>query len=329
MEPDRLSRDAAERVLRRAVELGDQPGTTDDTFDVEVLVSAAGDLGVPATAVQRAIAEEQAGLLGEEPGRLDRLVGPGTISVARVVGFDSATALSLTDEWLRRQWAFKRVRAGDTVAEYRRRTDMVASMQRTARSMSGKENAEKVRNLRVVVRDLRPSTAAVAVAVDLEASKAFAEMGAGVVAGGGTLMTTVATLAHDLESWAPIWPLLGIPVSAGMGAGVLMARRAWTAGIDLALEGLLDRVEAGEPPPSVIGGLTGRLFGTPVPAPRAPQPDDDTGGADGRGAGESAASDGGIHDGGLGGGRVDGGHAGERTRYPGHEDPGEGFSRPG
>lgn len=258
----RLDRDAAERVLRRAVELGDRPGTADDFFDVEVLVAAAGDLGVPGAAVQRALAEEQAGLLRSEPGRLDALVGPAAISVARVVPIPASEAMELADEWLRRQWAFRRIRSGDTVAQYRRRSDMVASMQRTARSMSGKENAEKVRNLRLVVRDLRDRDAEsgaaasiVALVVDLEASRSFAEMGAGAVAGGGTLLSVIPAFETSLLF------LLGVPASALMGIGVLITRRSWTGGIDDALEGLLDRIEAGEPPPTVLGGITGRLLG--------------------------------------------------------------------
>lgn len=320
----RLPRDAAERVLRRAVELGDQPGDADDSFDVEVLIQAAGDLGVPGTAVQRALAEEQAGLLVGESSRLDRLAGPAAISVARVVELDSASALELTDEWLRRQWAFKRVRAGDTVAEYRRRTDMVASMQRTARSMSGKENAEKVRNLRVVVRDLPTETgssgaAIVAVVVDLETSKVFAEMGAGVVAGGGTLMSTVATVTNDSVGLIHAWPLLGIPASAVMGAGVLVARRAWTGGIDVALEGLLDQVEARESPPTVIRGLTGRLFGGSQQA--------GTGGFSGvssaQGSPPPDASPGATSS------AEEQPGTGRRGRYPDQDGPGEGVSRPG
>jgi hypothetical protein len=296
MGPRRLDRDAAERVLRRAVELGDQPGDGDDSFDVEVLIEAAADLGVPGTAVQRALAEEQAGLLAGDVARLDRLVGPAAVSVARVVDLDAAAALALTDEWLRRQWAFKRVRAGDTVAEYRRRTDMVASMQRTARSMSGKENADKIRNLRVVVREVRPSASIVALVVDLEASRSFAEMGAGVIAGGGTLMSVIPAVGG-------IWQaLLGIPVSMAMGVGVLVTRRTWTGGIDLAMEGLLDRVEAGDPPPTVIGGLTGRL--------------------------RSGAQDG-TRDGARDTGEHDTGHGPSGSTVAGNEVPGEGFSRPG
>ena len=257
----RLDRESAERVLRRAVELADAPGEDDDSFDLDVLVEAAGDLGVPGTAVHRAVAEEQAGLLAGDSPRADRLVGPAAISAARVVELEARQAMDLTDEWLRRQWAFKRVRSGDTVADYRRRTDMAASMQRTARSMTGKDNADKIRKLCVVVSQLgpggsdgEPASSIVAVVVDLEASRSFAEMGAGAVTGGGSLMSVISALSMNV--WG-LW--LGIPASAAMGVGVLATRKAWTGGIDVALEGLLDRVEVGEPPPTVIGGISGRL----------------------------------------------------------------------
>jgi hypothetical protein len=249
----RLDREAAERVLRRAVELGDQPGAADDEFDVEVLVSAASDLGVESTAVHRAVAEEQAGLLGGEPGAVDRLVGPAAVSAARVVPLSAGEAMSLTDEWLRRPWAFKRVRGTESVAEYRRRNDVVAAMQRSARSLTGKENADKVKSLRVVTRELGPAESIVALVVDLQASRTFAEVGGSFVAGGGMLMASVSALA-----WAP-WAWLGIPASAAAGVGVLATRRAWTHGIDVELEGLLDRVAAVDRPPTVLGGIADRL----------------------------------------------------------------------
>ncbi|MFV0318008.1 MAG: hypothetical protein ACK5O2_13740 [Microthrixaceae bacterium] len=281
MARQRLDRAATERVLRRAVELSEEPGDGEDSFDVQALVEAAAELGVPPTAVQRAVAEDQAGILTQDGSRLDRVVGPAAVSAARVVPLDPAAALDLTDEWLRRQWAFRRVRSGDAVAEYRRRTDMVASMQRTARSVTGRENGDKIRNLRVVVRDLAPvqhgsagsgpsagepgvvgsdpgeggtiGVSVLALVVDLEASRSFAEMGGALVAGGGSVLSVIPAFGVGP------WTLLGIPVSAGMGAGVMLTRKAWTGGIDVALEGLLDLIEAGQAPPSVIGGIAGRI----------------------------------------------------------------------
>jgi hypothetical protein len=108
-----------------------------------------------------------------------------------------------------------------------------------------------------------------------------------------------------------IWQaLLGIPASLAMGAGVLVTRRTWTGGIDLAMEGLLDRIEAGESPPSVIGGLTGRLRSGAQTGVQTGDPD---GGRDGR--------------------RDDGEDDTERgpsgSTGTGHTVPGEGFSQPG
>lgn len=258
----RLDREAAERVLRRAVELGDQPEDAGADYDLEVLVAAAHDLGVPSSAVHRAAAEEQAGLLEGAPGSLDRLVGPAAISAARVVPFPAPRAMELVDDWLRRPWAFKRVRATETVGEYRRRNDVVAGMQRSARSLTGRENADKVKAVRVVTQQLGPSEAIVALVVDLRASRTFAEVGGSFVAGSGALLSSVSALA-----WAP-WAWLGIPASAAAGAGVLVTRRAWTRGIDVELEGLLDRVEAGERSPTMIAGLTDRFLGArPVVGP--------------------------------------------------------------
>lgn len=240
-------------MLRRAVELGDLPGDADDYFEIEVLLAAAGDLGVPASAVQRAVAEEQAGLLLDDARTVDRLVGPAAVSSARVVPAPLADVMALADEWLRRAWTFRRVRATETVAEYRRRTDAVAAMQRSARSLTGKENADKVKRLRVVARAIEADTTVVALVVDLQTSRTLAEVAGSFVASSGVLMSTVSALA-----WAP-WAWLGIPASAAAGAGVLATRRAWTRGIDLELEGLLDRVADGQLPPTVIGGLTDRF----------------------------------------------------------------------
>ncbi len=161
--------------------------------------------------------------------------------------------MALIDEWLRQAWAFKRLRSTDTVAEYRRRTDVVAKMQRSARSLTGKENADKVRSIRVVSRSVDEQESILAVVVDLAASRTLAEVGGSFVSGGGVVMSTVSALA-----WGP-WAWLGIPASAAAGVGVMVTRRAWTHGIDVELEGLLDRVGAGEKPPSVISGITDRF----------------------------------------------------------------------
>jgi hypothetical protein len=264
---DHLDRDAAERVLRRAVELSDTPSAADDRFDVDALLEAARDLGMDDTAIHRAVAEEQAGLLaGESPSSIDRLVGPAAVSAARVVDASLEATMGLVDDWLRRAWSFRRVRTTPTAAEYRRRTDAVASIQRASRTLAGKEQADKVKRLRVLAHPVDPTHTLVALVVDIHASRASAEAGGVTVAAVGTLGAAASGLA-----WVP-WAWIGVPVSMAMGAGVMATRRAWTRGIDTELEAVLDRVARGEHPDSVLGGLTGRLLGgTSTTGPARPE----------------------------------------------------------
>lgn len=252
-DPRRLDRDSAERVLRRAVEL-DDVGDPEARLSVEALLEAASDLGMDPSSVQRAVAEEQAGLLEVRTSALDRLTGPAVVSSARLVEVPATEAMEVLDQWLRRAWAFRRVRGTDGEAVYRRRTDPVAGIQRAARSLTGKENADKLRSVRVSTRSVGPARTLVAVVVDLSASRTTAEVGGASVGGAGALASAVTALANTPWLW------LGVPASALAGAGVMATRRAWTRGVDEVVEGLLDRLEAGELPDALLGEVAGRLL---------------------------------------------------------------------
>jgi hypothetical protein len=251
----RIDREAAERVLRRAVELDDTPRDPSEQVSVEALLEAASDLGMDPSTVHRAVAEEQAGLLDPHTSALDRLAGPQAVSASRVVGTPVEETMSLVDEWLRRAWAFKRVRGTEVDVLYRRRTDPVAAVQRATRSVTGKENAEKVRQLRVMGHGVDPHRTLLAVVVDLQASRTAVEVGGASVGGAGVVASATTALASTPWLW------LGVPASVAAGLGVMATRRAWTRGIDDELEGLLDKVAAGRPPEAVLGELTGRLLG--------------------------------------------------------------------
>ena len=90
---------------------------------------AAEELGIPASAVQQAAAEERLGVLEGSDRRTDRLVGPGVVTAVRIVDGRRSDVLAHTDEWLRRA-AFRRRRFSPSFAEYARRGDPVAVAQR-------------------------------------------------------------------------------------------------------------------------------------------------------------------------------------------------------
>lgn len=242
----RLEREAAERVLQRAVELDDGDGAADHRISLGALLDAADELGIDRSEVHRAVHEEQLGMLGRRTRRSDRLLGPDRFAAVRVVDGAPERLRVLLDDWLRRGGVLRRTReleapdGGDTAIDYARRTDAVAGVQRAFRSAVGTERLAHVRRIRAVVTDLGDGRSALGLIVDASRSRSNAAAGAGAVALGGSLGSVAAL--HG----APV--LLGVAASATAGVGVMALRRSWTAGVPEELDALLDAVAAGRRP---------------------------------------------------------------------------------
>lgn len=248
-----LGREAAERVLHRAVELVDEDAPSDGV-PVQALVEAAEELGIDAGRVLRAVAEERLGLL--EPGRprLDAVLGPGTVMVTRLVAGSAADVRATADAWLRRD-ALRRTRDSGEWAEYRRRNDPWGSLQRTARSVQGERQLQRAQRVRLVTADVPPGRTLVALVVDAGASRAAAAAG-----GSAGAATAVGLAAANLLQAASLLRWLAVPAAGAAGAAAVVGRRAWVSGLDDELESLMDRVATGAPPGGVLDGLGDRLL---------------------------------------------------------------------
>jgi hypothetical protein len=251
--PPALDRDAAERVLRRAVELDDLPAEHGRDISERALIEAAQELGIDAAEVQRAIAEERLGLLAGDARPGDVLLGPDRYAAARIVDGDRTGALDLVDLWLRRGGTLRRVRRQDGWAEYTRRRDPVAAVQRAALTVNGQERLAHVRRLRVLAADAGAGRTLVGLVVDVSASRAAAAAGGVTVAATG-----IVTAGATALTWVP-WAWLGVPVAAAGGVGVMAARKGYVADVDDELEAVLDLVASGSAPASTLDGLASRL----------------------------------------------------------------------
>jgi hypothetical protein len=89
---------------------------------------------------------------------------------------------------------------------------------------------------------------------DLELERAMAVVSGTGVAGVGSAVAVVEALA-----WTP-WLWLGVPASLAAGTGVLVARAHGLPDVETSMEGVLDKVAAGEVPASVLGGVTERVL---------------------------------------------------------------------
>lgn len=246
-------------MLRRAIELAERDHVADDLDGVseQALVEAADELGVDVGAVRRAAAEERLGVLDHEHRFVDRLAGPATVSATRFVDGAADHVMALVDAWLRRSGGLKRRRLGaDGVsADYVRRSDAVAGVQRTLRSVTGREDLGRVRRVRVVVQPVDATCCVVALVADLEVERTVALVGGSSVAGVGSAVSVV----QAVTTW-PLW-WAGVPASVAAGVGLLRLRVRTVPDTEVSLQGVLDRVSVAEEPVGVLGDVRERLLG--------------------------------------------------------------------
>jgi hypothetical protein len=177
------------------------------------------------------------------------------VVATRVVDLPPAQALERVDAWVRRD-ALRRTRSQADWAEYRKRSDPIASLQRTARSLQGDRQLDRVGRLRVVVSDLSGGRTLVGLVVDAQLGRSLTTAAVGTSAAGTVVGASAAavTVLTDLALW-PGWMWLAVPATAAGGVGVVAARRAWVNDARHELDALLDLVASGPPPPGVLGSL--------------------------------------------------------------------------
>lgn len=255
MESQSFDREAAERILRRAVELADGiEGYHTPGISEEALREAAEELGMDGGTVVRAAAEERLGMLSEQGRRADRFVGPAEVSAVRVFEGSAGEALDRIDEWLRHVGAFRRQRRVGNMAEYTRRTDPVAGVQRSVRSVLGHEALSGVRRLRVVGQPIGDDRVIVAMIADLEMQRTAALFGGGSVA-------TVGIGASAIEAaLVTPWLWLGVPASAAVGLGIMVGRSRSLGNVAVAMEGVLESIAGVEPKQGLLGGVGVRML---------------------------------------------------------------------
>lgn len=247
VKPPVLSRTALERVLARAAELQAQTGDDDPGLSEAQLVEIAGEVGLSATNVRQAIAEERAHLdLPDETGPVHAMLGAAVVQAARVVPGDAPATLIAIDEWMRRTESLQVKRRFPDQLSWEPRQDFVATIRRALR-VGGRgfhlAGTTEVRAVAVSVGSHRTRVQLVADCSGARARRATAAIlavAAGILVGVPAFwLATNAGLA--IAAALALLPALALPMTA-----VSLARRAHHAQMiraHVVLEQALDRLE--------------------------------------------------------------------------------------
>lgn len=247
--------DATSAVLRRAVDLS--PLVEHDRSDIELgidhLRDIAAEVGIPASALAQALAEQLAGAPTARGSVLDRLVGPTGLAESRVASGTGAEAHLHARRWLEVGHGLRvRVR-DDGVIMASKRTDVVGKVVTGLRRARGREGLGRARSVLAATVEI-DDTPVVCVVVDAANKRSEALVVGSTLTGMGMSAVGAAALFTT-----PV-VLVALPVVAG--GGLLFCRNRYRSAVVRLAEDLEDTVRAiadGDRPPTLARSVLARL----------------------------------------------------------------------
>lgn len=253
--PRSVSSTDLERVIRRASDLQFRAGTGEgeSALDEAEVVRIGEEVGLEPRYVRQALAEIHAdSLLPAVPGesRLPaRLWGPGLVRTSRVVPGDRADVEAKLEAHLEERELLKRVRHQPGRSLWEPAGGLLSTMKRAMDVGGHGYELAKAKSVDLVVQVLEPGWSLVTLTADLRKARAEAATG-WHIAGLGVAISAAVALAI---SGAPeVAVLLGSGLTGGVGLGAATwatsaQHRKRRDRMRLVLDGLLDRLELGEP----------------------------------------------------------------------------------
>lgn len=256
---DRLTAEQADEVIRRAIRIQDDSTEPDvGTFDVETLRAAAAELGIPRQHLDRAIAEQRAGLLDPSPraGTFDQLLGVTDLDQTTVVAGSKMEVERTVTTWLSRHEGMRVVRRSSDGATWEKDTRPLTSIRMGLGLTEGSKALREVGTVEHSVHSLDASEQFVSIKADPEKLRTVGGVlmalaaavaltgGAAVAAGTGSILAGIAT---------------ALLTGAALGGAVVGGIRSWAGRIRRAAERAIDAVRRpsvsrrSEPVPGWLG----------------------------------------------------------------------------
>jgi len=246
MADELISREALDRIIRRAAEL--QTGERDigEGLTQADVLALGQDVGIPARYLKQALIEEQTRTaVAPATGAWGWLAGPLTVASHRVVPGDRTAVERALGRWMEEEELLQPKRRFPDRTTWEPKAGAFASIQR---ALGGGRRYALARALEVStqVTQLEPGFCHVRLEADVRQQRASRLTNSGVMATAGVLVSTVLlSLGTPLPMADVIALVPGLGLTAG-GVWVARSHRRENGRIQLAFEQTLDRLERGE-----------------------------------------------------------------------------------
>lgn len=266
-----IQRDALERVLARASQLQASDSDAPETMSESRLLEIAREVGIDASSLQQALAEERARapLAVEEHSAILDALGPATLSAQRVVPGTPAQILARLDSWMPRMEATLLLRRTAERVSWEPRRDALGNFLRSL-GMGGRR-FDLIRLDQVVATVTAIDETRSLVRFDIVAHQvrrtqrnvfAAAAAAFGLVATGAAMLVAVAATASAIGALVGVVGVSALGATYGAWRGIRYGYREMMNRAHLRVEQLLDELETGglKEPPSLARQLTTALL---------------------------------------------------------------------
>lgn len=263
--PARLSSEELERVIRRAAEFQTAREALPEQLDDEAVLQIGAEVGLHEQHLRRALLEIRAeGMVPEAPEDRSvphRLWGAAFVQASRVVPGAVDEVQGRLDDYLHSAESLRQVRGRSGVSVWEPASDLVSQLRRGLNLSGHGFMLAKARRIEIAIEPVETGRCLVTVSADLRNQRA--EHGGGALFGGAAA-TTGVTLSLVLAAGFPVALVLPLAAGTAFGGGMLVARRTLRSArekVELAVQGLLDRLERGGPIAGGRSGLMDRIQG--------------------------------------------------------------------
>jgi hypothetical protein len=243
----RIDRAALEKIIQRATELQAGEFDTGESMTEAELLKLGSDVGIDGRYLRQALYEQGSGA-SPETGYLVRWFGPNRVSAGRVLSGSKSDIEAQVAHWMTDGEAMTVKRRMPDRTVWERQRGFMAEMKRGF-GVGGKAyHLARALDVTVVVTQLEPGFCHVELTADTSKKRNAA---IGAVAAGSGMLAVTGTAMFALLPTAVIFPftlVALVPLAAAAVAPVVAGRaqREKSTHMQVALEQVLDRLEAGE-----------------------------------------------------------------------------------